>query len=206
MSGKARVEEVGYELGGARSLRTWAQQFARARNSDASGSGSEPDESPTNFVANMLIATPRSQLPLGKGWRLVVGAGLPSADRLLRLREAAEVPVGDVTPFVVTEVTARNYISSGARIRLSFSKPVPESLTNGVPDWLEITPSPTNLMVQTGWRSLTLRGEFKGETLYTLKLRPAFKSAEGFSLGRHKHLHAVDAADRAAALLSRPLA
>jgi uncharacterized protein YfaS (alpha-2-macroglobulin family) len=176
------VEEMGYELGGARYQSTWAQEFARARNSNPSGSGSEPSYSPTNIVANLLIATPRSQLPLGKGWRLVIGAGLASADRLQRSREAAEVPVGDVTPFVVTEVTARNYISSGARFQLLFSKPVPESLTNLVSDRLEITPCPTNLMVQPGWRSLTLLGELKGETLYTLKLKPPFKSSEGFSL------------------------
>jgi uncharacterized protein YfaS (alpha-2-macroglobulin family) len=175
-------EEVGYELGGERSLSTWAEQFARASNSNSSGSGSEPGDSPTNFVANMLIAIPRSQLPLGKGWRLVIVTGLPSADRVLRVRETAEVPVGDVTPFVVTEVTVKNYIGSGARFQLLFSKPVPESLTNGVSDWLEITPSPTHLMVQAGWRSLTLLGEFKGETWYTLKLKPPFKSSEGFAL------------------------
>src|ERR1035441_4465837 len=86
---------------------------ARAKNSNPAASGSEPGDSTTNFVPNMLIATPRSQLPLGKGWRLVVGAGIPSADRPLRLRETAEVPVGDVTPFVVTEVTARNYMEIG---------------------------------------------------------------------------------------------
>jgi uncharacterized protein YfaS (alpha-2-macroglobulin family) len=175
-------EEAGYELGGDRSLSTWAQQFARARSSNPSGSGSEPGDSPTNFVANMLIATPRSQLPLGRGWRLVIGTGLTSADHLLRVREAAEVPVGDVTPFVVTEVTARNYMGSGARFQLLFSKPVPESLTNGVSDWLEMSPSPTYLMAQAGWRSLTLLGELKGDTLYTLKLKPPFKSSEGFAL------------------------
>jgi uncharacterized protein YfaS (alpha-2-macroglobulin family) len=176
------VEEVGYELGGARSQSTWAQEFARAKNSNPAASGSEPGDSTTNFVPNMLIATPRSQLPLGKGWRLVVGAGIPSADRPLRLRETAEVSVGDVTPFVVSEVTARNYMDSGARFQFLFSKRVPESLTNGVPDWLEITPSPTDLVVQPEWRSLTLLGELKGETLYTLKLKPPFKSSEGFAL------------------------
>jgi alpha-2-macroglobulin len=176
------VEEVGCELGGARSQSTWAQEFARARNSNPSGSGSEPGDSPTNIVANLLIVTPRSQLPLGKGWRLVIGTGLPSADSRLRLREMVEVPVGDVTPFVVTGVTARNYIGSGARFQFQFSKPLPESLTNGIPDWLEITPCPTNLMAQPGWRSLTLLGDLEGETLYTLKLKPPFKSSEGFAL------------------------
>ena len=155
-------EEVGYELGGTSSLRTWAQEFDLARNAGSSASESAADENPTNPIANLLIATPRTPLPLGKGWKLVVGAGLPTPGRALRLREAAEVPVGDVTPFVVTEVVASHYINSGPLIRLSFSKPVPESLTNRIADWLEISPSPTNLTVQAGWRSLVLRGAFQG--------------------------------------------
>ena len=36
--------------------------------------------------------------------------------------------------------------------------------------------------MQTGWRSLTLRGAFQGETWYTLKLRPGFESSERFGL------------------------
>jgi hypothetical protein len=108
-------EEAGYEFGGSRSLRTWAQEFDLARSSGHAGSRSERGENPTNAVANLLIATPRSALSLGKGWKLVVGAGLPTPERSLRLREAVEVPVGDVTPFVVTDVIAENHINSGSR-------------------------------------------------------------------------------------------
>ncbi len=176
------VEEMGYELGGGRSRGTWAEEFTRARNSNPSGSGADASDNPTNPVANMLIATPRPQLPLGKGWRLVIGAGLPSADRSFRSREVAEAPVGDVTPFVVTDVTAMNHIYSGSSIRLALSKSVPESLTNRVADWLEITPSPTNLTVHPGWQSLILKGAFPPETWYTLILKPPFASSEGFAL------------------------
>ena len=172
-------EEAGYEL---RSLSTWAHLFAQARNPNPTGIGSEVADSPTNLVANLLIATPRSRLPLGQGWRLAIEPGLPSANHLWRLRDIAEVPVGNVTPFVVTEVTAGNYIGSGARFHFMFSKPVPDSLTNSVRDWLDISPSPAFLAAQVGWRNLTLLGELKGETSYTLKLKPPFRSSEGFPL------------------------
>ena len=172
-------EEVGYELG---PLSTWAQQFPRFLDPTAAGSGNETSNSPTNFIANLLIATPHSQLSLGRGWRLVIEPGLPSADHVLRFRDIAKVPVGNVTPFVVTEVAANNYIGSGARLRLMFSKPVPDSLTNSVRDWLDITPGPANVTAQAGWRNLTLLGELKGETSYTLRLKPTFKSSEGFPL------------------------
>ena len=126
--------------------------------------------------------TPRQTLPLGKGWRLVLGAGMPSLDRAWHLRQAAEVPVGDVTPFVVTEAVAQHLINSGPLIRCFFSKAIPESLTNNAADWLELSPRPTNLTVQVGWRNLTLRGAFTGGARYTLKLRPGFESTESFKL------------------------
>ena len=200
------VEEEDYELGGPGALRTWAEEFVRATNTNLSAVDDAANWNPTNPVANLLIVTPRSPLPLGKGWKLEVGPGLPAADHSLRLRKASEVPVGDITPFVVTGVTARNLILSGASIRFTFSKTVPESLTNHPADWLEITPSPTNLTVQAGGRSLVLRGAFRGETWYTLKLRPGFESSEGFRLAGLEYLHAADAARRAPSVFSRPLA
>ena len=175
-------QEVGYELGGTSAARTWVQEFDWARHSGGHVKGSEGDEDPTNAVANLLIATPRKALPLGQGWKLIVEAGLPTPDRALRLQKAAEVPVGDVTPFMVTRVVAGNYINSGASIQFSFSKPVPESLTNHIADWLDINPSPTNLTVDTWMRNLVLRGAFQGNTSYTLKWRPGFESTERFSL------------------------
>ncbi len=97
-------DEMGYELGGTSSMRTWAQEFELAKNAGSSANESAADANPTNPIANMLIVTPHSPLPLGKGWKLVVGAGLPTPDRALQLRETAEVPIGDVTAFVVTDV------------------------------------------------------------------------------------------------------
>src|ERR1019366_5764948 len=85
-------------------------------------------------------------------------------------------------PFVVTDMIAGNYINSGASILFSFSKPLPESLTNHIADWLKISPSPTNLTVETWMRNIVLRGAFQGETWYTLKLRPGFESSERFGL------------------------
>ncbi len=142
----------------------------------------EGEDNPTNLVANLLIATPRSALPLGRGWKLVIGVGLPTSDRSLRLHETVEVPVGDVTPFVVTAVTAENHINSGASIRFSFSKSLPETLTNSIADWLEISPSPTELTAQADWLGLVLRGAFEGESCYTVKFRPGFASSESFAL------------------------
>ncbi|HVM51424.1 MAG TPA: hypothetical protein VMU04_25560, partial [Candidatus Acidoferrum sp.] len=176
------VEEALYVLGGPRNLRTWAQEFEAMQSSGAADSYRELTDTPTNELPNVLIVTPRQPLPLGKGWRVVVGAGLPAQGSSLRLPVAAEVPIGDITPFVVTEVTATHYVYEGPRIRFSFSKPVPDLVTNGAAGWLEISPAVTNLDVQTGGRTITLNGGFKGDTWYTLKLSPSFESTEPFKL------------------------
>jgi len=55
-------------------------------------------------------------------------------------------------------------------------------VTNGIAGWMEVSPCPTNLTVQSGWRGVTLQGDFKGDTWYTLKLQPGFEAAEPFKL------------------------
>ena len=137
---------------------------------------------PADEAPNLLIATPQRPLPVGQGWKLIVEKGLPTADSSLRLREQTEVPVGDVTPFVVQRVTAHNSINAKPSIQVVFSKPVPESLTNGWRGALELNCVPTNLDVRVEGRQLSFSGDFQGGTDFTLKLRPGFASVEPFTL------------------------
>jgi uncharacterized protein YfaS (alpha-2-macroglobulin family) len=176
------MEEVPDEIAGAGSMGSWARGFAVPGPSNRFLASTEPERGPTNEVGNLLIATPRLPLPVGRGWILILGPGLPARDSSLRLREPADVPVGDITPFILGGATAENLISSGASIRLWFSKPVSESVTNRLADWLAISPKPTNLEARVLDRVLTLRGAFKGETSYTLTLRAAFPAREPFTL------------------------
>jgi uncharacterized protein YfaS (alpha-2-macroglobulin family) len=167
------VEETDYELN---SCRTWLDEFHAAKRI------SSPERQGTNELPNFLVVTPRQNLPIGQGWKLFIPAGIPAHDRPLRLRQAEEVPIGDVTPFQVENVTARNFINAGPSIRLSFSKALAESLTNGPAGWLKLDPCPTNLTVQVGWREVTLRGAFNSGSDYKLKLLPGFEAAEPFHL------------------------
>jgi len=186
-----------YEFGGFGTFDTWQQQFAARRphplNTHSHRRGAarfhSPDwieapqsPEPTNLLDNLLIVTPRRPLPLGNDWRLVLRAGLATVDRSLRLPQPAEVPVGDVTPFVVNDVDPQNYILRGASIRLLFSKPIPNALTNHLSDWLELKPSPTNLSADVNGSVVTLGGDFQGGVSHTLGLRPGFRSTEGFAL------------------------
>lgn len=172
----------GYGFGGYNSLRTWKQDSATVNQAGTENRETAPSEDPTNEVPNLLIVTPHGPLPIGKGWRLVVASGIPTADGSLRTREQTEIPLGDVTPFVVQQVAAHNYINAGSSIQVEFSKAIPESLTNDFRNLIEMSSAPTNLRVRVYGRRLMFLGDFQGGTIYTLKLRPDFAAVEPFTL------------------------
>lgn len=161
-------------------LRTWKQQAAAVSRF---GGETSTSENPTNEIPNLLIVLPRRALPIGKRWKLILPVGVIAADHSLLTRTKHEVPIGDVTPFVVREVTGDNAINTGASISIEFSKPVPDSLTNTFRDWIEVSPAVTNLSVSLDEdRWLILSGSFHGGEEYTVKLKHGFESAEPFTL------------------------
>ena len=173
-----------YELGANASVATWEDTFTESQPTK-SGRRSRPawsEEEQTNEVANLVVVTPRQPLPLGHGWHLVVGAGLPATDPRLRLHERAAVPIGDVTPFVLEDLSVHHVINSDPAIRLRFSKAPAESLTNSFTNWMEIVPAPENLKVQIGFQELVLEGGFRSQSTYKLKLRAGLPAAEPFGL------------------------
>jgi uncharacterized protein YfaS (alpha-2-macroglobulin family) len=165
-------------------LNTWKRLYEEShpakkpRHLGASDEG----EAPTNEVPNLLIATPRTHLPAGQNWKLVLEAGLSGAEPRLRLRQRHEVPVGNVTPFRFFEATAGNVLNQEPSLCLSFSKPIPGSLTNEFERWIEVTPRPTNLTAVVGESELILRGNFKSRKDYTVKLLAGLPSSEAFTL------------------------
>jgi len=186
-----------YGYGGWESSQTWQQESAElirtraAANRSAGGPPgpvtaapeNAPEENATNReVPNLLLVTPHAPLPVGNGWRLVVASGLPAAEGRLRSRKQTEIPIGDVTPFVVEEVAAHNYLNAGPSVRVDFSKPIPESLTDDFRKLLELSSAPTNLNVRVQERRLTLLGDFAGGASYTLKLAPELAAVEPFKL------------------------
>jgi len=172
----------GFGFGGFNLPQTWKQDSATVNLAGTENRESAPAKNPTNEVPNLLIVTPHDPLPIGKGWRLVVASGIPTADGIMHSRAKTEIPVGDVTPFVVQNMAAHNYINAGSSIQVEFSKPIPESLTNDFRDLIELSSAPTNLHVRVYGRRLTFLGDFQGGTIYTLKLRSDFAAVEPFTL------------------------
>jgi len=168
-----------YESG---SLQTWKHDAAAMNQPAGVDPASPATPEPTNEAPHLLVVTPKPPLPVGKGWKLVIARGLPAADGSLHSRQHREVSIGDVTPFVVQEVTAQNYINSKPSIEIAFSKPVPESLTNEFQQWIDLSDAPTNLSAHVRGSRLVFEGDFKGGTSLTVRIKPGLASTEPFRL------------------------
>jgi hypothetical protein len=96
------------------SVGTWLREFTdRLHSGRFRRSGESPTQyDPTNEVSNLLIVTPHRPLFIGTGWKLVLGSGLPAADRRLRLSERSDIALGNVTLFTVGAPTAQNLIGA----------------------------------------------------------------------------------------------
>lgn len=169
--------------GSVDALRTWKQEAASvSRFAIHDNPAVDESENPTNEIPNMLIVTPRRALPIGNNWKLVVPGGVITADHVPKTLAQHNIPIGNVTPFVVQEIAAYDYLGSGSFVQIDFSKPIPESLTNTFRDLIKLNSAPTNLSARVESSRLILRGNFEGGVDYTLSLRPGFVAAEPFAL------------------------
>ncbi len=185
-----------YEFGAGVSWRTWAERFKDLQpDPEPANTGGlledlrvslgdgEGELVMTNAVANFLTVYPQSPLPIGRDWNLVISPGLPAAEGGLRLPTRQRVPIGDVTPFVFVRGVVRNVINELPTITLQFSKPLAESLTNSLSDWLAVKPSPADLTAHLEGKVVVVRGSFTPNTRYTINLRAGLPAEEAFTLG-----------------------
>ena len=94
---------------------------------------------------------------------------------------ALEFGIGDVTPFLITDVTAKNFVHSGASISVTFSKSISSSFHERS-DWIEVSPPLTNLTVEMSEAQVTLRGNFQSGRHYEVLINPRLLAAEPFKL------------------------
>jgi len=142
-----------------------------------------PDiDTSTNEVPHWLVVTPRHPLPVGRGWRLSLPAGLPAVDPRLRLREGAEVPIGAVTPFTLVSVTADHVINMPPVVRLAFSKAPAPGLATNFADSVGFEPAVEDLSGEVAGQELLLHGSFESRREYRIKARPGLPAAEAFVL------------------------
>ena len=172
---------------GSRDNATWAERFPRA------ATNAEPERLPHKSdpdqlipTPNVLHVTPARPLPAGLGWKLVVESGLPSADGQFRLAKSESFPIGDVQPFVVTEITTLSQINSDREIRIWFNKQLsPELLGTNALDWFAVDPPVEDLELhQNSWGGInvSLAGKFGLGTNYTVTVRAGLPTVNDFKL------------------------
>jgi len=186
------VEELSedYEFGSGVSLRTWNEQYAYSLSMADRARFQEPEVRGTNTVPNFLIVSPGQPLPIGKGWRLEIGSGLPAAEGGWRLKSRQVVEIGDVTPFTFLGGFTKNIIGHEPSITLQFSKALAPSLTNDWAKWITIEPAPAKLAMQLRETEAIFRGSFTSGTICTVTIRPGLPAAESFSLAETQVLTA----------------
>ena len=164
----------------------WRSLFATISNQlSVVSNQSDGMTSKTNPVLNRLIVSPLRPLPVGAGWKLVVAAGLPSAERALRLRSPLEIPLGDVVDFAVSGVAAHNARENGKRIGIRFSKELASELnSSNLLEWISVRPPPANLTVRRYPQSVELDGEFAPQQPYRVQVLAGLSAEDGMRLER----------------------
>ena len=155
-----------------RSLLTWVERFHEER--------AEADK---KARGNHLWVVPVQPLPAGEGWRLVVAAGLPSSAGNLRLLDPAEAKIGTIRPFAVTTAEASNYINSGRRLEVRFTKVLAKEVTaSNLARWVRVEPEPKGLKAELSGSQVNFTGEFQLDTKYLVKVEAGLPAAEPFVL------------------------
>jgi len=158
-------------LGQRDSTLTWAERFRTG------------DKTPPGVRGNQVFVQPEKPLPVGAGWRLIVPAGLPAREGDLHLLTTAEIPVGTVQPFVVSEVVASNSVEEGRRLVIEFNKAVADDLKpETIGRWISVTPPPAKVEVAVTGALVTFSGSFDRGTKYRVAIEPGLAAAEPFVL------------------------
>jgi len=143
--------------------------------------------------SNILHVIPKTPLPIGNEWKLVITRGLESIENKFCTREQQEIPIGNVTPFELIDVTPKNFVGHDPSIVLNFSKPLSITLTNAseASKWISIDPKPDNLKFDFSRACMAIRGSLGCQTNYTVTLKEGLPSEEPFSLTTNQSISVV---------------
>jgi uncharacterized protein YfaS (alpha-2-macroglobulin family) len=165
---------------------SWSQRFPRPQPTNTTISLKAGRVFKPHPAPNIIHIAPAHPLPPGKGWRLVVESGIPSANGAHRTAASMNHLIGDVLPFRVTAISAANNLNYRREVRVYFNKSVnAELLATNALDWVRVEPPVPNLNVHVapwGGLNISLAGEFGLGTNYHVTVRAGFPAREDFTL------------------------
>lgn len=170
--------------------KTWMERFHHKPEKKIGRRSFEKNENqpaPPETISSMLLVTPRTLLPVGKGWQLVIAPGLPAADGKSVTQSNAVLNIGNVTPFSVAESLAHNEVDGGKSITIHFSKQIYSDLAESDLDlvpWVGVTPQPAHFSLINNADSIIVSGDFSLSERYAITIKAGFPAVEPFTLSQ----------------------
>lgn len=128
-----------------------------------------PEIDPDRFI----LIKPANSLPLGGTWYLHAKQGLSSTSGSHKITESRLDYLASLHPFLIDSITARAPYDNPLQITLSHSK---AGLAGGfdsakVAEYIQVSPAPSDLKVESGRYRITLTGSFDYGSPYKVTLR-----------------------------------
>ncbi len=174
------VEDDGYFGNEESEQQAWRDRFAQAH---ATPSPAPNDRKTPAPIPDRIVIRSAQPLPIGPGWRCLLGQGLPASDGPEKLPADYEIKIGDVTPFTVSAVEAHNTIDEGKWLAVNFSKDLSPLLkAEELTRWFTLDPTPEKVRFEPGGASVVIHGDFRLDQHYTVKVAPGLPAEEPFQL------------------------
>jgi alpha-2-macroglobulin len=138
---------------------------------------------PESPVTTILLVTPISPLPPGKGWQLSILKGLPNAAATAHLQDDRNEEIGEIEPFKIKAIQPYMVADKPRKVVITFNEDVTETLPiDFLQKSVEIEPRPENLTATLDGAQIELTGNWNEFDRYSVTLRPPFTSKAGRDL------------------------
>ncbi len=137
---------------------------------------------PDTVLPHVLVVKPQQPLPVAENWRLVLAAGLSSADGKVKTAEEDAIGIGTVPPLAVKNIYASNELNEPKRLVVYFNKDLAQDVTGEQAGKLvSVSPAPAGMKIALPKddRRIEIDGEFSVQTPYTVTVAPGLKALDG---------------------------
>lgn len=162
---------------------SWKEQQTTAPENSNSRHKPLPPDSP-DLAGSVVTVEPKSPLPIGSKWQLVLPPGLPNLDRNAFFQEPYAIDIGDIPELKLTHSRAEPVLDGQRQLILSFNK----SINAGSPPapelskFIVIQPTPPNLSWKASGSQLIASADFALSTKYNFTLFAGLPAADGTTL------------------------
>ncbi len=178
------VDKAGHTMA-ARARRPLVQELGRhsaavgTREEQADAARVPAAEAP---AVSAVAVVPVAPLPVGDGWLFKLPTDLANASGQARLREALEIPCGDIKPLLASGLRAEAALDSPRELQISFNKPLAALAPEEWVRRIGLEPVPEGLAWKASGQTLTATGAFLLGTAYAVRVPAGLAAEDGTAL------------------------